>query len=133
MDMNRPSGQPTPPPVTPGGSEPAFAPATPPGSGNGDQHKALAIIGYIFPILFFIPLLTDAKTNPYARFHANQQLLLLLLGIAITVVNIIPLLGQLIFAIGWIVMIIFAIIGIINAAQGNMKPLPVIGKFTLIK
>jgi len=35
-------------------------------------NKAMAIIGYILPFLFFIPLVTDAKTSPFARFHANQ-------------------------------------------------------------
>ena len=43
-----------------------------------EKNKALAIVGYIIPILFFIPLVTDAKNSPYAKFHANQQLNLLL-------------------------------------------------------
>jgi hypothetical protein len=41
-------------------------------SADVDSHKALAIVGYIIPILFFIPLVTDAKNNTFAKFHANQ-------------------------------------------------------------
>jgi uncharacterized membrane protein len=33
----------------------------------------------------------------------------------------------------WIVFLVLAIIGIINAANGKAKELPVIGKFTLLK
>jgi hypothetical protein len=44
-----------------------------------EKNKALAIIGYILPILFFIPLLNDqSKNSPFAKFHANQQLVLLI-------------------------------------------------------
>ncbi len=100
-----------------------------------DQNKALAIIGYIFPFLFFVPLITDAKNSHYAKFHANQQLNLLL---AIIIVNIagtiIPVLGWfLILPIGTIILIVLAIMGIVNAAKGETKPLPITGGFTLIR
>lgn len=100
-----------------------------------DKNKALAIVGYIIPILFFIPLITDAKNSPFAKFHANQQLILLLAAIAINVVGgIIPFLGWfIILPFGSIALIILAIMGIINAAKGEMKKLPVIGGIGLIK
>lgn len=91
------------------------------------KHKALAIVGYIIPLLFFIPMISEGKSSKYAMFHANQQLNLLIL-----------------YAIGWVLMFVFigmfvqlagfilAIIGLINAAQGNMKPLPLIGGINLL-
>ena len=45
---------------------------------DAEKNKAMAIVGYIIPILFFIPLVTDAKNSPFAKFHANQQLNFLL-------------------------------------------------------
>lgn len=98
-----------------------------------DNSKILAIVGYIFPILFFVPLITGAKTNAYSRFHANQQLILLIWYVIANVIMIIPILGWIASPIMWIIGVILAIMGIINAAGGTMKPLPIIGKYELIK
>ena len=100
---------------------------------SNSQNKALAIIGYIVPILFFIPLLTDAKNDPFAKFHTNQQLNLLIFWVAINLVNIIPLLGQLVFLVGIVVGFVLMIMGVMNAANNRQKELPLIGKFQLIK
>ncbi|MDP1884463.1 MAG: DUF4870 domain-containing protein [Candidatus Moranbacteria bacterium] len=100
-----------------------------------ESNKAMAIIGYIIPILFFVPLLSDAKNSPFAKFHANQQLNLLLAAIAVNIVGtIIPFLGWfIILPLGSIALIVIAIMGIINAVKGEMKALPLIGGFSLIK
>jgi uncharacterized membrane protein len=113
-------------------------PAAPQPQGSGsdaEKNKAMAIIGYIIPIIFFIPLVTDAKNSPFAKFHANQQLNLLLAAIAVNIVGgVIPVLGWfIILPIGSIMLIVFAIMGIINAVKGEMKKLPLIGGFELIK
>lgn len=102
---------------------------------DAEENKIMAVIGYIVPILFFVPLISEAKNSPFAKFHANQQLNLLLAAIAVNVVGtIIPFLGWfIILPIGSILLIVLAIIGIINAAKGEMKKLPVIGEYQLIK
>jgi uncharacterized membrane protein len=99
-----------------------------------EKNKAMAIVGYIIPILFFIPLVTDAKNSPFAKFHANQQLNLLLAAVVVNIVGgIIPFLGWFILLpLGTIFLIVVAIMGIINAAKGEMKELPLIGGFKLI-
>ncbi|MDQ1912837.1 hypothetical protein RAC89_20810 [Paenibacillus sp. GD4] len=94
------------------------------------NNKWMAVIGYI---LFFVPLLV-AKDSRFARYHANQGLLLLLLSIAVNIVlGIIPLIGWLLLPIANLLVLIFAILGIVNAAQGQAKPLPLIGSVTIIK
>jgi uncharacterized membrane protein len=102
---------------------------------DAEKNKAMAIVGYIVPILFFIPLVTDAKNSPFAKFHANQQLVLLIAAIVINVVGgIIPFLGWfIILPLGCIFLLVIAIMGIINAAKGEMKPLPLIGGINIIK
>lgn len=100
---------------------------------NDAQNKALAIIGYIVPVLFFIPLVTDAKNNAFAKFHANQQLNLLLFWVALHVIGIVPILGWFIYMIGMIVGLVLIILGVINAANNRQKELPLIGKYQLIK
>ncbi len=105
------------------------------GQSDAEKNKPMAIIGYIIPILFFIPLVTEAKNSPFAKFHANQQLNLLLAAIAVNIVGgIIPIIGWfIILPIGCIILIVLAIMGIINGAKGEMKKLPVIGGFEIIK
>jgi uncharacterized membrane protein len=110
-------------------------PIAPNDAKDAENNKAMAIIGYILPILFFIPLVTDAKNSPFAKFHANQQLNLFLAAIAVNIVGtIIPFLGWfIILPFGSLALLVVAIIGIINASKGEKKALPIIGGFALIK
>lgn len=103
-------------------------------SSDVEKNKALAIVGYIIPILFFVPLVTDAKNSPYAKFHANQQLNLLISWVVVEIIGgIIPVLGWfIILPLGTIFLLIIMIMGIINAAKGEMKPLPLIGGVKLL-
>lgn len=101
-----------------------------------EKNKVMAIIGYIVPILFFIPLLSeDSKDSPYAKFHSNQQLVLLIAAIVVNIVGgVIPILGWfIVLPFGSILIIVLAIIGIINSAKGEMKKLPIIGGIEIIK
>jgi uncharacterized membrane protein len=104
------------------------------GSSDAEKNKAMGIVGYIIPILFFIPLISDAKNSPFAKFHANQQLNLLLAAVIVNIVGgVIPFLGWfIILPLGTIFLIVVAIMGIINAAKGEMKELPLIGGYKLI-
>ena len=102
------------------------------------QNKAMAIISYF---IFFIPLIA-AKESRFARYHANQGLILLLLavcgGIVLSLLSAllwflfpIMILLHTVFSIAIFVLLI---LGIVNTVNGKMAPLPVIGSlFTLIK
>lgn len=95
-----------------------------------DNEKLWAASAYI---VFFLPLLT-AKDSKFAMFHASQGTNLFALSLVVWLIGtVIPVLGWfLIGPIGTVVVIIFAIIGIINAANGQMKELPLIGKYKLL-
>jgi uncharacterized membrane protein len=103
-----------------------------------DQNKIVALLAYI-GILFLIPLLAAPK-SPFARYHANQGIVLFVATLVVCgasfVLTFIPIIGC-IAAILPFVAILFAlvlmVIGIINAASGLFKPLPWIGHFELIK
>lgn len=102
---------------------------------DAEKNKLMAVVGYILPILFFVPLINEAsKNSPFAKFHANQQLVLLIAAIIVDIVgSIIPLLGWfLILPIGSIIVVVLAIMGILSAAKGETKPLPMIGGFKII-
>lgn len=101
------------------------------------NKKAFAILGYVLPILFFLPLLNEqTKNDVFARFHANQQLILLLvygvltfaLNLFVMSVYLVVNLVQLIH----IVLIGFALYGAYYAYKGEMKELPVIGHFRIL-
>ena len=104
-----------------------------------NDNKGMSVLAYI-GILFLIPLLACPNSR-FARYHTNQGLVLFLLEVAIGVVTgifgIIPIagliIGGLISAVGGIFTLVLMILGIINAAQGQAKELPLIGKITLLK
>ena len=135
-------GQPAPPamPPVPGSSTappPQLAPASAPVSATDDidRNRAFAIIAYLW-ILFIVGLIA-APNSKFAKYHANQGLVLflaeLVFGAACLVLAFIPILGHLTIVAGWIAGIVLAVMGIINAASGQCKPLPLIGHFELIK
>ncbi len=106
------------------------------------QNKAMGILAYFGP-LCFIPMFA-AKGSKFARFHANQGLVLLIACVAWSIAS--SILNSIILAISWrlyfitsiisllsIVFAILAIIGIINAANGKAKELPIIGKIKILK
>jgi uncharacterized membrane protein len=110
----------------------------------------MAIIAYI---LFFVPLLTgDYKKSHFVKFHTNQGTVFFLTAVALGIARSLiwaifargiyhsysyswgawGLLSTLSWLVGIVVMV-FWVIGVINAASGKMKPLPLIGKITIIK
>lgn len=99
------------------------------------QNKVMAILAYL-GFLFIVPLLA-APNSPFARFHANQGLVLFLLDLAIGVVSValifIPFVGGIISSLLGIAVVVLMVLGIVNAATGSAKELPVIGKIKIIK
>ncbi|MEE0859710.1 MAG: DUF4870 domain-containing protein [Acutalibacteraceae bacterium] len=103
-----------------------------------EDNKVLSLFSYI-GILFLIPLLA-CKNSQYARFHANQGIILficnLIISVAAGILSVIPVVGFILCIILYIVelvLLVFAIIGIVNAVTGKAKELPLIGKFTILK
>lgn len=105
------------------------------GDADVSQARLFGIIGYIFPILFFLPLVTDTKENAFAKYHANQQLLLLLFLIigntAASILTVI-LIGLLLYPVVWIFGLVCMILGIVNVVNEREKPLPLIGNITTL-
>jgi uncharacterized membrane protein len=123
---------------------------------DAQQNKSWAILAYI---LFLIPLLGGPKDSKFARYHTNQGLNFLILWIALAIVrgivysiyvasvlssslSIFALSGA--FGGGWIaitlvswaitiIVILFFVLGVVNAYKGEMKPLPLVGKINILK
>ncbi|WP_245394424.1 hypothetical protein [Isachenkonia alkalipeptolytica] len=95
-----------------------------------EKNKAIAALAYL---IFFLPLLA-AQDSSYARFHANQGLLLFILGFGgNTILTIIPILGWIIIPFFSLFVIILGVMGILNAINGKAKDLPLIGQYRILK
>jgi uncharacterized membrane protein len=143
-----PEPTPEPTPATPavpdaqpaaGGALPESAGATPltPDAADVEKNKVMALLSYI-GILWLVPLLA-AKDSPYAKFHCNQGILLslgsivicMVLGIGSIVLRFIPVINVLaacmsciVFPIISLAILAYSILGVVNAINGKMKPLP---------
>jgi uncharacterized membrane protein len=99
------------------------------------ENKGICVLCYL-GLLLLIPLLTKPN-SVYVKYHSNQGLVLMLFSIAFSIVSailaFIPWIGVLIMLAGYIFILVCVIMGIINAVNGNMKPLPLIGNITLLK
>ena len=100
-------------------------------SADIEANKVLALLSYL-GILFLVPLIA-AKDSKFARFHANQGLVMFIFELILGVVSSIPVIGLIVGAVGYLVTVVFIILGIVNAAGGKAKELPLIGKFKLLK
>ncbi len=96
-----------------------------------DNKKVISFLSYL-GILFIIPLIA-APNSYYAKFHANQGLLLFIMEMVCAVICAIPIVGWIVGAIGEVLAVVFTIMGIINALSGKAKELPIIGKYRIIK
>lgn len=107
-----------------------------------EKNKAMGVLAYL-SWLVLIPIFA-AKDSKFARFHANQGLVLLIASAIFGVARWI--LSEILFAISWrlyfvtiiislfgLVFLALAIIGIVNAATGKAKELPVIGQIRILK
>lgn len=107
------------------------------------NNKVLAVLAYL-GILIIVPLIA-APQSKFAKFHVNQGLVLLIASIIVNIATgilstiaffiaeIIGALVGLVSGVVGLVIFIFTIIGIVNAAQGKAKELPLIGKIRLFK
>ena len=88
-------------------------------------ENAYAILAYLW-ILCLIPVLMK-KGDEFVKFHTRQGLMLFIVEIAIGIIAIIPLLGPLVYMIGYVLCGILSVIGIVQVLKGNKWKMPVIG------
>ena len=103
-----------------------------------EENRVMGILAYL-SWLVLIPLLAAPK-SPFARYHANQGLVLAIVSTVVCVLlgalTWIPVLGiivGIVLSLVGVLFLVLAIIGIVNAANGKAKELPIIGKIRLIQ
>ena len=111
------NGQQNPPPQPP--------PSPAPEASSTNKNVGMAVVAYV---IFFLPLLTDAKNDTFVRYHVRQGLVLFIAAVIVSIIGAIPVFGLLTFPLSIILLILF-VIGVVNALEGKEKPLPVIGEW----
>ncbi len=106
------------------------------------NDKLMGVLAYL-SILVLVPIFA-AKDSRFARFHANQGLVLLIADFAYGIVSVIlgaisvwfGVVGLLLASLLDLVNLVFlalTIIGIVNVVKYEEKELPLIGKFRILK
>lgn len=86
--------------------------------------KFFAAIGYLF-FLCFVPLVLK-KENKFAQFHGKQALVLFIIELAVSILKVVPAIGELVFTFGFVVLSILSLIGILKVLMGEKWEIPVI-------
>jgi uncharacterized membrane protein len=87
-----------------------------------EKNTGMAVVAYI---IFFVPLLTDAKNDPFVKYHVHQGFVLFLGWVALSIVS----------SMVWMLsilhlgLLVLMVLGIMNALHGKQEPLPLIGQF----
>ncbi|HTL47477.1 MAG TPA: hypothetical protein VL688_05380 [Verrucomicrobiae bacterium] len=86
--------------------------------------KFFAAVGYL-SILCFVPLVLK-KNNEFAQFHGKQALVLFILEIAASILRVVPVLGDLVSTVAFVVFGILSLIGITKVLMGEKWEMPVV-------
>jgi uncharacterized membrane protein len=105
-----------------------FPTPVPASSGLSDNSAgALAYVTIIPAIIFLV--MEPYNRNPFIKFHAWQNIFLCLVMFVLAVIGVVPIIGWILFPLGFLVLFVFWLIAIINAYKGVMYKIPVIGNF----
>ncbi len=100
------------------------------------KFKVQAILPYLIPILFFLPVVAGDKNSKFCKFHANQQLAWLIVGVVIgilmKVLSLIPVLGAICCSLLSLATLVLTVMLMISAYQGKAIRIPFVGSLISI-
>lgn len=107
--------------------------SVPPPATPVSEDRTVAILAYITIIGFIIAIiLHSSKKTALGAYHLRQTLGLLIaslaFGVAGTIIALVPFIGWIISLAGWLGFLVLWLIGLIAAANGQQKPMPVLGE-----
>lgn len=96
---------------------------------KNEDSKTFALLVVILSIIGFVIAMLTKKEDKYVMFYAKQALVLFIVGVILSIIAMIPILGWIISIIGSIIVFILWIMQIVNSLSGEEKLTPMIGKF----
>jgi len=105
-------------------------PIPPQAAQSGLSDTAAGALAYvtIIPAIVFL-IVEPYNRNSFVKFHAWQCILLYASGFVIGFVNVIPILGQIVFIAAMIALFVVWLMALLKALKGERWEIPVIGKF----
>jgi len=94
---------------------------------NDNTAGALAYVTIIPAIIFLV--VEPYKNSSFVRFHAWQCIFLYLVGFVLGFVNVIPILGQIVFLVAMVALFVVWLMALIKALKGERWEIPLIGKY----
>lgn len=104
-------------------------------SSQSDNSKTIAIVSYITLIGWIIALVMhNGNKSRLGAYHLRQMLGLMIIVIvaqiiAAIIAAIVPAIGTILSGVVGLCTIVFLVLGVLAAANGQEKPLPIIGEF----
>ena len=96
---------------------------------SGMDPKTVAIISYLTLIGFIIALVINSSNkSSFASFHIRQMLGLVATSFALSICNFVPILGQIVWIVGTIILFVLWIIGFMGALNNEEKVVPILGE-----
>ena len=90
--------------------------------------KTKAIVAHLTPIGWIIALVINmSQKEELASYYIRQTLGIFLASFVLGILNSIPVLGWIIWAVGGVILFIFWLMSLIWAISGEMKPVPWVG------
>jgi len=86
--------------------------------------KFFALIGYL-SVLCIVPLILQ-KNNRFAMFHGKQALVLFILELAAGILKMVPAVGEVAFALAFVVCGILSLLGILKVLMNEYWEMPFI-------
>jgi len=107
-----------------------YTPVPPQTAQSGLSDNAAGGLAYItiIPAIIFL-VVEPYKNSSFVRFHAWQCIFLYVVGFVLGFVNVIPILGQIVFLIAVVGLFIVWLMALIKAFNGQRWEIPVIGKY----
>lgn len=91
-------------------------------------NSSMHIIAYITIIGLIIAFISNKDKDELTTYHIRQSLGIGLTSLALMVVGMIPILGWVISILGSLFVIYLWIMGLMNAINGKMQPVPLLGE-----
>ncbi len=99
-----------------------------------EKNKIMAALSYVF-ILFLVPILACPQSK-FAKFHANQGIVLFCVDLAIALVgaicSFIPVVNWIVGTVLGLAGLALMVLGIYNAVTGKAKELPFVGGIRIL-
>lgn len=91
-------------------------------------NSSMHVIAYITIIGLIIAFVSNKDKDELTTYHIRQSLGLAVTGVALWVIALIPFLGWIISIAGSIFLIYLWIMGLMNAINNKMEPVPFLGE-----